>query len=112
MILTFIQLSGFVNEWKHFRLDDEDLRAMERVLLAKPEAGATVAGAGGLRKMRFSPPSRHSGKSGAYRVAYVYFPNWRAILLLAIFAKADRANLTNAEKARFRVVIRYFSVKS
>jgi hypothetical protein len=112
MTLTFIQLSGFANEWRHFRLDDEDLRVMERILLARPESGATVAGAGGLRKMRFAPPSRRSGKSGAYRVAYAYFATSGVILLLAIFAKADQTNLTAAERARFRTVIQFFKERS
>jgi hypothetical protein len=70
MMITFIQLSGFVSEWKRFRLDGEDLRDLERSLLARPDAGAVMAGTGGLRKVRFAPPSRHSGKSGAYRVGY------------------------------------------
>ncbi len=107
--MTFIQLAGFVNEWKHFRLGDEDLRALERLLLAKPEAGAIVVGTGGLRKVRFAPPSRRSGKSGAYRVGYAHFPDSGVVLLLAIFAKADKANLTAAEKAKFRAVLQAFS---
>src|SRR5690606_32693397 len=74
MQLTFVQLTGFVSEWKHFRLTDEDLRALERQLLVEPEAGAVMTGTGGLRKIRFAPPSRGSGKSGAFRVAYIYLP--------------------------------------
>lgn len=109
MNITFIQLAGFVSEWKHFRLSDDDLRALERLLLARPEAGAVMAGTGGLRKVRFAPPSRHSGKSGAFRVGYAYFPNSGIILLLAIFAKADKANLTATERAEFRAILRSFA---
>lgn len=105
MQLTFVQLTGFVNEWKHFRLTDEDLRELEKQLLANPEAGAVVAGAGGLRKMRFAPPSRRSGKSGAFRIAYAYLPTKSIVYFLSLFAKSDKANLTAAEKARFRAVI-------
>ena len=35
MHLTFIQLSGFVAEWRHFRLSDEDLRALENLTAAQ-----------------------------------------------------------------------------
>lgn len=104
MQLTLVQLAGFVSEWKHFRLTDDDLRALEQQLLRDPEAGAVMAGTGGLRKVRFAPPSRHSGKSGAYRVAYVFLqPD--TVVFMSLFAKSDQANLTAAQKARFKVVI-------
>lgn len=80
-------------------------------MLARPEAGAVMAGTGGLRKIRFAPPSRHSGKSGAFRVGYVYFRDARAIMLLAIFAKNDQANLTAAERSLYRNLIRSFKPK-
>ena len=111
MSLTFVQLAGFLNEWKHFRLTDDDLRALEGRLMENPEAGAVMAATGGLRKVRFAPPSRHSGKSGAYRVGYVYFPVARAIFLLAIFAKNDKANLSSAERTAYQRVIQLLKNK-
>ena len=105
MHLTFVQLGGFVAEWRHFRLTDEDLRALEDMLLANPEAGAVMAGTGGLRKVRFAPPSRHTGKRGAFRVAYVYFRVADTVVLMSLFAKADQANLTAAQKSRFKAAI-------
>jgi hypothetical protein len=103
MDLTFIQLSGFVNDWRRFRLTDEDLRSLEQMLLARPEAGAVVSGTGGVRKVRFAPPSRRTGKSGAYRVVYLVRTG-RAVLLLSIFAKAEKDNLTAEQKARFKTI--------
>jgi hypothetical protein len=105
MQLTFVQLVGFVREWRRFRLSDDDLRALEEQLMRQPEAGAVVAGTGGLRKIRFAPPSRHAGKSGMFRVAYVHLPGARAVVLMSMFAKSDQANLTASEKARFKAVI-------
>jgi hypothetical protein len=105
MRLSFVHYPAFVRRWKEFRLDDEDLRKLELQLLARPEAGLVMGGTGGLRKMRFAPPSRHSGKSGAYRVCYVYFPRAAVIVLLAIFPKNQQENLGAAEKAQFRTVI-------
>ena len=105
MHLTVVQLAGFVAEWRHFRLTDEDLRALEDILLADPEAGAVMAGTGGLRKVRFAPPSRHIGKSGALRVAYVYFRVADTIVLMSMFAKSDQANLTAGQKARMKAAI-------
>ena len=105
MHLTFIQAAPFANRWRHFRLTDEDLQALEQQLLARPESGSVMVGTGGLRKLRFAPLSRHTGKSGAFRVGYVYFRLAEAIVLLAIFPKSAQANLTAAEKARYKKVI-------
>jgi len=95
--LTFIQTVVFARRWNQLRLNDDDLRALENALMENPAAGATMAGTGGLRKIRFAPPSRHMGKSGALRVGYAYFQQGATIVLLAIFAKSDQPNLTAAE---------------
>ena len=97
MRLTFIQLSPFVSRWRQYRLTDEDLQALEAVLAADPSAGDVMAGTGGLRKIRFAPPSRHVGKSGAMRVCYAYFPTAEAVYLFTLYAKGNKANLTQAE---------------
>jgi hypothetical protein len=103
--LMFVYFPGFVADWKRFGLSDEDLQSLEQALLKKPEAGAVVAGTGGLRKMRFAPPSRRSGKSGAYRVGYFFMRISAKVYVLSIFAKVDQANLTNAQKAAFKRAI-------
>ena len=100
-----VYFPGFVAGWKRFGLSDEDLQSLEQALLKAPEAGAVVSGTGGLRKMRFAPPSRRSGKSGAYRVGYFFLRMSAKVYVLSIFAKADQANLTNAEKAAFKQAI-------
>ena len=105
MHLSFVYLPAFVARWKEARLSDDDLRALERQLLEKPGAGALMGGTGGLRKMRFSPPSRHGGKSGAFRVCYVLFSVAGWAVLFTMFAKSDQQNLTAAEKAKAKAVI-------
>jgi hypothetical protein len=52
---TFIQVSRFVAKWQSLKLNDADLAALESMLMANPEAGAVMAGAGGVRKVRFAP---------------------------------------------------------
>ena len=108
MDLTFIQFPGFAREWKRFRLCDEDLQALEAVLLDNPEAGAVMAGTGGVRKVRFSPPSRRSGKSGAYRVGYAYIRVADMVVFVTIFAKSDKGNLTAAEQATIKKAVEFF----
>jgi hypothetical protein len=108
MELTFVQLSGFAREWRHWRLSDDDLRALEAMLLENPDAGAVVPGTGGMRKVRFAPPSRRSGKSGAYRVGYAFFRAADTVILVTIFAKSDKGNLSAAEKAHVKRIIESF----
>lgn len=76
--------------------------------MERPEAGSVMQGTGGLRKVRFAPPSLRTGKSGAFRVGYVYFRTDEAIVLLVIFPKSDQPNLSAAEKAYFKKVIESF----
>lgn len=47
MRLTFVHLKGFTREWKHFRLSDEDLQALENQLMENPESRR---GDGGYRR--------------------------------------------------------------
>jgi len=103
--LTFIHLDGFTRQWRRYRLFDEDLQALESHLVVEPEAGAAMSGTGGLRKVRFAPPSQRRGKSGAYRVCYAYFRFGQTVLLAAVFAKSDKANLSAGEKAEYKKII-------
>ena len=75
------------------------------MLLARPEAGAVVKGAGGLRKVRFAPPSWNTGKSGATPVCYVHFTRADAVYFLAIYAKSEQGGLTPAHRAGFKKLI-------
>ena len=98
MKMTFRHMPAFVSEWKRMRLPDEDLQALERQIMDRPDSGSVMSGTGGVRKMRFAPPSRHGGKSGATRVCYVVFVDFVCYVLL-IFPKNEKANLSAKDKA-------------
>jgi hypothetical protein len=98
--LTLAQTALFVSLWKRQRLDDDDLRELERQVMDNPLAGKVMRNTGGVRKMRFAPPSSGSGKSGGYRVCYLYFPAHEIVFFLLLFPKSLQANLTaDQEKA-------------
>jgi hypothetical protein len=103
---TFIHLTRFVAKWRSLKLNDADLAALEAKLMDNPDAGDVMAGAGGVRKVRFAPPSRHTGKSGAFRVAYAYFRVGETVYLLAIFGKNEQENFTAAQKAEFKTLMK------
>jgi hypothetical protein len=104
---TFIQPASFAADWRRLGLTDEDLRALEAEIMARPDAGAVMRGTGGLRKMRFAPPSLNTGKSGATRVCYVAFAGPAEVYLLAVFPKSEKANLTPAERTYFARWVAY-----
>lgn len=106
MTLTFVQLSTFVAKWRRLGLTDDDLQALEEAILERPQGGQVMRGTGGLRKMRFAPPSWHMGKSGATRVCYVVFSEVASCYLFAIFAKNEKPNLSAAEQAELRAAVR------
>ncbi|HEY1684704.1 MAG TPA: type II toxin-antitoxin system RelE/ParE family toxin [Tepidisphaeraceae bacterium] len=62
--------------------------------MENPLAGKVMKSTGGIRKARFAPPSSRSGKSGAFRVCYFYFPDHAIVFFVLIFPKNEQPNLT------------------
>ena len=104
-LLDFIELEPFTNAWNRLGLDDDALAALQLAIMADPTAGDVIAGTGGLRKLRFSPPAWHQGKRGALRVCYVYFAEYGIVLLVIVYAKGEKDNLSHAEKKAIRDLI-------
>jgi len=106
MKLTFVQLRPYVADAKRLGLTDEDQRDLESLLLARPSAGQVMAGTGGLRKLRYAPRSRSSGKSGGIRVGYAHFPVFDHVYFVVAFGKNEQPNLTAAQKRSIRSLLR------
>lgn len=105
MRFSLIQLTGFGRKWRAADLADEDLQALESELLENPESGEVMKGTGGLRKMRFAPPSGRRGKSGSMRVGYAVFPDYGRIYLVTMFPKNVQENLTPAERNAVKALL-------
>lgn len=103
MELVIGQTQTFIEDWKALGFGDDELRSLEAVLLARPEAGPTIANAGGVRKVRFASEGR--GKSGAARVVYIYFAAPRHVYLLLAFGKNEQANLSADDKEYCRQIV-------
>ena len=96
MTRTFIEVPLFTKRWKEIGLDDEELQALQIMLLKDPESGPIMEGTGGIRKVRF--PLENRGKSGRVRVCYTDFAVDEVIYLITAFEKKDQENLTAEEK--------------
>ena len=84
-------------------LDDESMRHAELELLADPRAGASVAGTGGVRKLRVALPGR--GKRGSARVVYLYVEIRGRVYFLLAYAKAEQLDLSAADKKALRGLV-------
>src|SRR3954464_8514862 len=99
----------FVAASKYLKLDDEDLRALENLIQERPEAGRVIPGTGGMRKIRFAPPSWNRGKSGATRVCYACFLKGTLVYLMAAFGKNEQENLSAGDKAYYASLLKVIS---
>jgi hypothetical protein len=53
-------------------LDDDGLRALQKLLMRNPTAGLPVPETGGVRKLRFADARRGKGKRRGLRVVYCW----------------------------------------
>ncbi len=93
----FVLIESFERWWKALGLDDDDLRALEFAIQADPDRHPVIRETGGLRKIRFAAPGSSRGKSGSYRVGYSHFPNPGLVLLLLVWAKSEKDEISKAE---------------
>jgi hypothetical protein len=92
--MIFIETPTFeADREEHF--SDVAFAEFQQLLADRPDAGALIRGGRGLRKIRIAQPGR--GKSGGGRVIYYWRTAENQILLVAVFAKNVKVNLTPAE---------------
>ncbi len=70
----------------------------------EPTCGDLIPGSGGLRKVRVGRDGM--GKRGGTRVIYYFYNEDFPILLLALYAKNEKGDLTVAEKREFAASIK------
>ena len=75
------------------------------MLLAKPDAGAAIAGTGGLRKLRHGDPRRGKGKRGGLRVIYYWWLGGDQILLFTIYDKDEADDLSPKERKALKAFL-------
>lgn len=91
---TVIELDTFLKRAKVIMTNAERFDLVN-FLAANPEAGIALGGA--LRKIRI--PRSGGGKSGGYRTIYVFGGRHMPLILVTVFAKNEKDNLSKAELA-------------
>ena len=93
-VRTVIETPTFQKQAEKLWTEDGRL-AFINWIAANPLAGDVIPGADGARKVRWSRAG--SGKSGGARVIYFNLSEREMVLLVAIYAKAERANMLPAD---------------
>jgi len=76
----------------------DGIQAVAMYLIARPNAGDVIPGAGGARKLRWAA----KGKRGGARIVYVYVVIAARIYLLRCYAKSVITDLTADENKALR----------
>jgi len=102
-LLHFIESSVFTKRWEGLDLDDEDdLTALQLFIMSDPTGNPVVKGTGGMRKMRFVPPESKCGKSGGFRICYVYFAEYHIVYLIYVYTKHEKDEFDAGERNAIR----------
>ena len=91
---TVIETPTFQKQAEKLWSETERLAFVDWIA-ANPLAGDVIPGADGARKVRWS--RQGSGKSGGARVIYFNLTEQEVVMLVAVYAKADRANMPASE---------------
>ncbi len=100
--MVIIETSIFtrqVQEW----LTEEEYRLLQIALVKRPDWGSIIRGTGGLRKLRWNLPGK--GKRGGTRVIYYWAVSQNQILMLFIYPKHERVDLTPAQLKILRQIV-------
>ena len=100
--LTFSETTLFTRQITEL-LSDEELSALQWVLIANPDRGDLIRGSGGLRKIRCAGSGR--GKRGGLRVIYYWHVPGSTILFLLAYPKNEQENLTPTQLKVLKSII-------
>ena len=97
---TVIETSLFIAAAKAAGISDHHRQFMVETIADDPMAGDIMKGTGGCRKVRFA--GRGKGKSGGYRTIHYNGADDVPVLMMAVIAKGEKDNLSQAERNELR----------
>jgi hypothetical protein len=84
-------------------LTADEYRKLQLELVQRPGAGKVIPGGGGIRKLRWGALGQ--GKRGGARVIYFWHAASETILMLFVFPKNERGDLTSAQRNALRLAV-------
>jgi mRNA-degrading endonuclease RelE of RelBE toxin-antitoxin system len=103
--MEFIESEYFTRRVGHY-LNDEEYAELQWFLALHPDAGDVIAATGGLRKLRWGAAGK--GKRGGLRVIYYWYRAPGMVLLLELYRKNEKADLTAKEREMLRLELNRF----
>lgn len=100
--MQFIETSIFTRQVTTL-LSDDEYSQLQAALATRPDAGAIIPRSGGLRKIRWSIGGR--GKRGGVRVIYYWVVVEDKILMLFMYPKSVKDNLTPQQLKVLREIV-------
>lgn len=94
-----VETPTYLKAAKAAGMTEAEMKAAVLMIAANPEAGDVMVGTGGCRKVRLA--GKGKGKSGGYRLI-TFYKVGEQVFLLTVFAKGDRANLTQRERSALK----------
>jgi mRNA-degrading endonuclease RelE of RelBE toxin-antitoxin system len=100
--MVIIETSVFTRQVQKL-LDDEAYRELQIALAERPDVGVVMVGSGGLRKVRWAAQGR--GKRGGVRVIYYWAVEQDRLLMLLMYPKSERDDLTREQLKILRMIV-------
>ncbi len=103
--ISVIELAGYRRRAEDL-LSQPEQDAVIDLIAYEPTCGDLIPATGGLRKVRVGRAGM--GKRGGARVVYFFHDAGIPILLLAIYAKNEKSDLSAADKREFSTLTKKF----
>lgn len=100
--MVFVETTAFSRRVTT-RIADDEYARLQRALMEQPEVGVIIKGSGGIRKIRWGLPGR--GKSGGARFIYYWHVARDTILMLDVYTKNEKEDLSDDELKALRRVV-------
>ena len=100
--MEIVETSVFTRYVKDVLTDDE-YRQLQAALVLQPDLGAVIRGSGGIRKVRWA--AKGHGKRGGVRVIYYWAVRSDQLLMLLVYPKNERADLSHDQLQVLRRVV-------
>ena len=100
--MSVIETSFFLRKAAKI-LDEFERQELVRTLAESPLAGEIIPDTGGVRKFRWALEG--GGKSSGARVIYYFHNESMPLVLLSVYAKNAKVNLSQAEKNELKKAI-------
>ena len=101
MYYMVVELKSFTKAAKGV-LPEAEIDELILFLALSPKSGDLLQGTGGIRKLRWK--ARGKGKRGGARVIYYYHSQTMPLVLVTVFSKGERVDLSQADRNQMKTL--------